>query len=330
MSSLPNDPRITKAAQFRRLLQSGDLDFVMEAHNGLSAKIVEEAGFRGVWASGLSIAAALGVRDSNEASWTQVLEVVEFMSDATEVPIMFDGDTGFGNFNNARRLVRKLEQRGVAAICIEDKIFPKTNSFLDGSTQRLADKVEFCGKIKAAKDTQNDPDFSVVARLEGFIAGHSLDEVLDRADAYLDAGADALLVHSKKETPEEIAAFVEAWDRTCPIVIVPTTYHQVPVEIFRQMGISLAIWANHTLRSSIQAMQTTVRKIYETQSIGELDGEIAPLSEVFRLQDTKELSDAEKRYLPSPKKVSNHAVPRSALRAQAGKPAPAFPKASQS
>ena len=104
----------------------------MEAHNGLSARIVEEAGFRGIWASGLSISAALGVRDNNEASWTQVLEVVEFMSDATDIPILLDGDTGYGNFNNMRRLVRKLEQRGVAAVCIEDKLFPKTNSFIGG------------------------------------------------------------------------------------------------------------------------------------------------------------------------------------------------------
>ena len=311
------DPRLSKTAQFRQLLQSSNLDFLMESHNGLSAKIAEEAGFRGLWASGLSISAALGVRDSNEASWTQVLEVVEFMSDATRIPIMLDGDTGFGNFNNARRLVRKLEQRGVAAVCIEDKIFPKTNSFLKGSTQRLADKVEFSGKIKAAKDSQVDPDFSVVARLEGFIAGHSLDEVLDRADAYHEAGADALLVHSKKETAEEIAAFVEAWDRSCPLVIVPTTYDKVPADEFRRLGISLVIWANHSLRSSIQAMQSTVREIFESESIGGLNGSIAPLSEVFRLQDTEELSEAEKRYLPSPSpdstKALNHAVPREAL-----------------
>ena len=114
---------ISKTQQFKRLLQSRRLEFLMEAHNALSARIVEEAGFRGIWASGLSISAALGVRDNNEASWTQVLEVVEFMSDATDVPILLDGDTGYGNFNNMRRLVKKLEQRGIAAVCIEDKLF---------------------------------------------------------------------------------------------------------------------------------------------------------------------------------------------------------------
>src|ERR1043165_7851167 len=101
-----------KSTQFKQMLKSPQLEFLMEAHNGLSARIVEEAGFKGIWASGLSISAALGVRDNNEASWTQVLEVVQFMADATNIPILLDGDTGFGNFNNARRLVQKLEQRG--------------------------------------------------------------------------------------------------------------------------------------------------------------------------------------------------------------------------
>ena len=147
----PAESRGKKAAQFRELLRSGQLEFLMEAHNGLSARIVEEAGFRGIWASGLSISAALGVRDNNEASWTQVLEVVEFMSDATSIPILLDADTGYGNFNNMRRLVRKLEQRGVAAVCIEDKLFPKTNSFINSERQPLADLEEFAGKIKAVK-----------------------------------------------------------------------------------------------------------------------------------------------------------------------------------
>ena len=123
----------------------------MEAHNGLSAKIVEESGFKGIWASGLSISASLGLRDNNEASWTQILEVCEFMSDATKVPILVDGDTGYGNFNNMRRLVRKLEQRNIAGVCIEDKIFPKTNSFLEKGKFPLAEIDEFCGKIKIKK-----------------------------------------------------------------------------------------------------------------------------------------------------------------------------------
>ena len=147
----------TKAKQFRQMLQSDQVEFILEAHNGLSAKIVEEAGFKGIWGSGLAISASLGVRDNNEASWTQVLDVAEFISDATTTPMMLDADTGYGNFNNVRRLVYKLEQIGVAAMCIEDKLFPKTNSFIDGEAQPLADIDEFVGKIKAAKDSQSGP-----------------------------------------------------------------------------------------------------------------------------------------------------------------------------
>ena len=137
----PTQPR--KTTQLKRLLNSQSLDFLMEAHNGLSAKIVEEAGFKAIWGSGLSISAQLGVRDNNEASWTQVLEVVEFMADATSIPILLDGDTGYGNFNNMQRLVKKLEQRGVAGVCIEDKLFPKTNSFIKGTAQPLAAQINY-------------------------------------------------------------------------------------------------------------------------------------------------------------------------------------------
>jgi phosphoenolpyruvate phosphomutase len=125
-----------KTTQLRELFEGPELGYLMEAHNGLSAKIVQEAGFKAIWASGLSISAALGVRDNNEASWTQVLDVMDFMTECTDIPILLDGDTGYGNFNNMRRLVKKLEQIGIAGVCIEDKVFPKRNSLLDDGTGR--------------------------------------------------------------------------------------------------------------------------------------------------------------------------------------------------
>src|ERR1700744_4741128 len=200
----------SRAARLRSCLTSPDLAFIMEAHSGLSAKIVEEAGFEGVWASGLSISAMLGLRDSNEASWTQVLEVLEFMADATTLPILVDGDTGYGNFNNVRRLVRKLGERGIAGVCLEDKLFPKTNSFL-GEAQPLAEIEEFCGRLRAAKDSQVDDDFTLVARIEALISGRGMDEALRRAEAYHEAGADAVLIHSKLPTATEILDFTERW-----------------------------------------------------------------------------------------------------------------------
>jgi phosphoenolpyruvate phosphomutase len=290
---------VAKTTQFKQMLQSNRLEFILEAHNGLSAKIVEETGFKGIWGSGLAISAALGVRDNNEASWTQVLDVVEFMSDTTTIPLMLDADTGYGNFNNVRRLVNKLEQRKIAAMCIEDKLFPKTNSFINGEAQELAKIDEFAGKIKAAKDTQEDPDFCVVARIEAFIAGWGLDEALKRAEAYSNAGADALLVHSKKSTAEDIFNFMDVWKDTCPVVIVPTMYYDTPTEEFQKCGVSMVIWANHLLRSSVKAMQHTASQIYKESAISSVENEIVPVKEVFRLQNADELKEAEKLYLPS-------------------------------
>lgn len=287
-----------KTTQFRQMLLSRNTEFIMEAHSGLSAKIVQEAGFKGIWASGLSMSAAMGVRDNNEASWTQVLEVLEYMSDATEIPILVDADTGYGNFNNVRRLVKKLEQRSVAAMCIEDKLFPKTNSFINGEQQELANIEEFCGKIKAAKDTQTDEDFSVVARVEALIAGLGLDEALRRAEAYYKAGADAILIHSKIAKPDQILDFMNAWQNQGPIVIVPTMYYKTPTKVLEDAGISLIIWANHLLRSSIKAMQNTAHQIYNERSLISVEPEIVSVKEIFRLQNADELKEAEKKYLP--------------------------------
>lgn len=286
-----------RTTRFKQMLHSDQVEFLMEAHNGVSAKIVEEAGFHGIWASGLSMSAALGVRDSNEASWTQVLEQIEFMNDATTIPILIDADTGYGNFNNMRRLVYKLEQRGIAAVCIEDKLFPKTNSFI-GEQQPLADIDEFAGKIKAAKDTQTDPDFCVIARVEALIAGWDLSEALKRAEAYYQAGADAILMHSKKATADQIVAFMSEWKDTCPVVIVPTTYYNTPTPVFEEIGVSLVIWANHLLRSSIKAMQQTAAQIYMERSLQTIEKQVVSVKEIFRLQNADELQEAEQRYLP--------------------------------
>lgn len=295
MSSTPNHRTTT---QFRTLLQSDQLEFICEAHNGLSAKIVQEAGFKGIWASGLSISAQFGVRDNNEASWTQVLEDLEFMSDATTIPILLDGDTGYGNFNNMQRLVRKLEQRKIAAVCIEDKLFPKTNSFIKGGAQPMADLHEFCGKIKAGKDAQTDPDFSIIARVEAFICGWGLAEALRRAEAYHQAGADGILIHSALSVPDEILAFKQEWGNRCPVVIVPTKYYATPTDVFRQHGFSIVIWANHMLRSSVTAMQKTAKTLKEQEHLLSIEDKVAPVSEIFRLQNAAELQEAEDRYLP--------------------------------
>jgi phosphoenolpyruvate phosphomutase len=304
--SFNDEDTMRRSTRLRNMLRSPHLEFIMEAHSGLSAKIVEEAGFSGIWASGLSISASLGLRDNNEASWTQVLDVVEYMSDASRIPILLDADTGYGNFNNVRRLLRKLEQREIAGMCIEDKLFPKSNSFREGRAQPMAPMAEFVGKIRAAKDTQLDPDFCVVARVEALIAGYGLEEALTRAHAYADAGADAVLIHSKLATAFQITAFMEQWDGSCPVVIVPTKYYSTPVEEFERAGVSLVIWANHMMRSSITAMQGIARQIHAERSLVNVEPAVAPLAEVFRLQDEDELCQAEALYLPAAADGAEH------------------------
>jgi phosphoenolpyruvate phosphomutase len=224
--------------------------------------------------------------------------------------------------------VRKLEQRRVAGVCIEDKLFPKSNSF-SGEEQPLANIEEFSNKIKAAKDTQHDADFCVVARVEAFIAGRGLAEALKRADAYYRAGADAILIHSKLSTGDQIFSFMEEWGNTCPVVIVPTKYYATPTAAFAAAGVSTVIWANHLLRSSLAAMQAVARRIKEEQSLLRVEKQIAPIEEVFRLQGEAELKAAERKYLPLPESSEhtpqistngNHARPDDSITAISDQP----------
>ena len=297
-----------KTTALRQLITRPEIAFLMEAHNGLSARIVQEAGFEGIWASGLTVSASFGVRDNNELSWTQVADHVAFMADCTAISILLDGDTGYGNFNNMRRLVRKLEQIGVGGVTIEDKQFPKTNSFLRSERQPLAEVDEFCGKLKAGKDSQTDPDFVLVARVEALIAGWGIGEALGRAEAYRQAGADAILIHSKQPSPAEVFAFLAEWAGRSPVVLVPTKYYTTAADDFRARGVSAVIWANHLLRAAITTMQATARTIRNEESLINVEPHVAPLPEVFRLQGDHELQEAERQYVPAARRPGLSAV----------------------
>lgn len=287
----------SRRSDLAEMLRRAEPLILMEAHNGLTARLAAEAEFEAVWASGLAISASLGVRDANEASWTQVLDVVEFMCDSVDVPVLVDGDTGHGNFNNVRRLVQKLCQRGAAGVCLEDKMFPKANSFVEGADQRLAPVAEFVGKIAAACDARTSAGFAVVARTEAFIAGRGLEEALQRAHSYADAGADSVLVHSKRNDAGEILSFMAAWDRDVPITIVPTTFPHEALTTFTGIGVSNFIFANQGLRTIISALRLNLARLRATQDLMSIERDIAPVSEVFRLQDLQELQHAEQRYL---------------------------------
>lgn len=270
------------------------LSFLMEAHDALSGAIAKRAGFKGLWASGLSIASSLGYRDANEASWSQLVDVVERIVDATELPVLVDGDGGFGNFNNARLLARKLRQRGAAGIALEDTCFPKMNSFV-GDRHPLADIDEFSGRVRAVKDAVGE-ELVLVARIEALIAGYGMEEAMIRASAYATAGADAILIHSRKSTPEEIVSFASAWQNRLPVVIVPTKYYRTPASAYRDAGISTVIWANHSMRAAIAAMRRVCGRIVAEEGIAGIEPEVASLDEVFELLRYDELARAEARY----------------------------------
>lgn len=288
---------INNSKNLRALIESDNLEFIMEAHNGMSAKIVEETGFKAIWASGLCLSGSLGLRDDNEASWSQVTDMLEYMVNSVNIPILVDGDSGFGNFNNARIFCRKLEQIGVGGVCFEDKLFPKTNSFIEvEGGQELANMEEFCGKIRACKDYQINPNFVIVARLEAFISGRGLEEALKRAIAYHKAGADAILVHSKIKTSKDIDDFMEKWDNRCPIVIVPTKYYDTPTEHFRDLKISTVIWANHNFRASIDIMKKTSKQIFSEESLMNVESKIASVKDIFNYTGENKLKEDEKTY----------------------------------
>ncbi|WP_146992808.1 phosphoenolpyruvate mutase [Bradyrhizobium macuxiense] len=281
-----------------QICSSSELSFLMEAHDGLSAAIAERAGFKGLWASGLSIACSLGYRDANEASWSQLVDVVERIADSTTLPVLVDGDGGFGNFNNARLLARKLRQRGAAGVALEDSCFPKMNSFV-GDRHPLADIEEFSGRLRAIKDSTAD-DLILVARIEALIAGHDMDEAILRAHAYADAGADAILIHSRRTAADEIVAFTRVWQDRLPVVIVPTKYYRTPVSAYRKSRISTVIWANHSMRAAMAAMRQVCDRILAEESTASIEPNIATLDEVFELLKYDELAHAEARYLPHP------------------------------
>ena len=285
----------SKSVRLRRMLQDRRLRFFMGVHDGLSAKIAEQAGFDAVWGSSLCISAALGLRDCNEISWSTLLDVTELINEATSLPVLLDADDGHGDFNNARRLMRRASRRGIAGASIEDKPFPKKNSLLD-CTQSLVSVEEFCGKIKACRDSCGDDEFVVVARTEALVAGLPVAEALMRAECYVEAGANAIIVQTKADTAEMIVEFMRQWGAAAPVIIIPTTYPNTPTKLFEEIGVSGVIWANHALRAAITAIQKVCEKIARERSVAGLDDCISTVSEIFNLVEQKELDAAATKY----------------------------------
>ncbi len=297
---------MTPAASFReKFLKATSPLCIIGAHDGLGAKLIEQHGFDGVWASGLEISASHCVPDANILTMTQYLERAQEMRMASNLPVVADVDTGYGNSSNVRYMVELYEAAGIAAVVIEDKMFPKVNSFVPGR-QELASIAEFCGKLAAAKAAKRSPDFLVIARVEALIAGWGMDEALKRAKAYMDAGADAILIHSKSKEPGEIRTFLTAWKKQGPIVLVPTTYPDLTFDEMKKLGVNMIIYANQCLRASITAMHDVLDVMQKTKSTVSIEKKIATVKEIFELQGMMAMNEHEKKYLRTQKTV--HAI----------------------
>ncbi|MBW2341160.1 MAG: isocitrate lyase/phosphoenolpyruvate mutase family protein [Deltaproteobacteria bacterium] len=289
---------MNKAKMLRELFKKDGVIKIIGAHDGITAKLVELNGFDGVWASGFEISASHGVPDANILTMTQYLEATSIMNDAVSIPVVADCDTGYGNSNNVIHMVKRYEAAGIAAVTIEDKRFPKVNSYIPGR-QELAPIAEFVGKILAAKNAQQTKDFMAIARIEALIAGWGQEEALRRAHAYVEAGADAILIHSKSSTPDEIMRFAKAWNFSVPLVIIPTTYPMITLEEINKLGIKMVIYANHGLRASIKAINEVLSEIKREERLDTVDSRIVPMSTVFELQGMTKMKEDENIYLRS-------------------------------
>jgi len=290
---------ISKAKKLRdRLAQPGPI-VIIGAHNGLSGRIGEEAGFDGLWASGFEISASYAVPDANILTMAESLSAAKMMADVTQIPVIADCDNGFGNAINVIRCVEEYERAGIAGMCIEDNVFPKRCSFYAGVKRELSPVEEHAGKIRAAKATQKDKDFVVIARTEALIAGWGMEEALLRGRAYSDAGADMVLIHSKSKTPDEVLSFAKLWDRPTPLVCVPTIYKDTKVEELHKAGFKLIIFANHAIRSSIKAMTETLQTLKKEMFTGSVEDKVVPLARVYQLVGVDQMAKDEGAFMPS-------------------------------
>ena len=288
----------TKAAHLKEKMARNGLVHLMASHSPLSARLAEEAGFDGIWASGFELSALLGLPDVSLVSMTQHLEMTRAMTEQVNLPIIADLDTGFGNAVNVIHAVQQYERAGAAGVVIEDKTFPKVTSLVAGGRQELVRIEEFQGKIEAACAARKDPDLLVIARTEALIAGLGEAEALRRALAYEAAGADMILIHSKKSTPDEVESFVRVYPGQIPIVIVPTAYPEMNAARVRALPkIRMVIYGNHAIRAAVAAMREVFATIRRDGGSASVEERIAPVEEIFRLQRMHEVKAAEARFL---------------------------------
>ena len=282
--------------KLRRLLQAKPMVRLMEAHNGLTGLIVENAGihdehgrrreFDGMWASSLTESTAKGKPDIEAVDVTSRTQTMNEILEVTTKPIVYDADTG-GKLEHFQFTVRTLERLGISAAVIEDKVGLKKNSLFGTDVPQTQDSIEnFCAKIQAGKAAQVTEDFMVVARIESLILAQGVDDAIERAAAYNEAGADAILIHSKQKTPDEIFEFCDRYqgiDSRVPLIAVPSSYNQVTEDELQERGVSVVIYANHLLRAAYPAMMETAESILGNKRSLEADDRLLSIKDILEL-----------------------------------------------
>lgn len=285
-----------KRESIRSLLKEHSFLRIMEAHNGLSGLIVEQAEYRtdehhiktfdGIWLSSLCDSTAKGKPDNELVDFTSRLNTLHQLLEVTTKPIILDGDTG-GRIEHLVHHIRTLERLNVSAIIIEDKIGLKRNSLFGTEVEQTQDSIDhFQEKIRACKQAQCGEEFMVFARVESLILNKGIDDALTRATAYVEAGADGIFIHSRARTPEEIFNFVTAFRElyeSVPIAVAPSTFHSVKEEELRVAGINIVIYANHLVRSAFPAMKNVAESILKHGRALEADSNCIPIQEMIRL-----------------------------------------------
>jgi len=292
-----------KSELLRKDLESKSILKVCGAFDAMSAKLVEYHGFDAIWAGSFAISATHAVPDASILTMTEFFDAASNMAETCKIPIIADCDTGYGGPSNVSHLVRKYENAGIAAICIEDKTFPKQNSLLENGQNDLISEKDFVAKIIAAKEAKQDQNFMVIARIEALISGAGMDEALKRATAYENAGADAILIHSKKKTPDEVFEFADSWKGNSPVVVIPTTYDTVTLDDLISHKIKMVIHANQTLRAAHASMSRILKQMINSDSLSKVKEEISSMEEIFELQEMYNIKDKEKELEKELKKL---------------------------
>ena len=295
--------KLSKSRMLRKKLESNSIVKVGGAFDAMSAKLVETSGFDAVWAGSFAISATHALPDASILTMTEFFDAASSMASTCEIPIIADCDTGYGGPSNVTHMVKKYESAGISSICIEDKTFPKQNSLLENGKNDLLSEKEFVAKILAAKQARNDKDFLIIARVEALISGAGMNEALKRATAYENAGADAILIHSKQKTPDEIFEFADSWKGSVPIVVVPTTYDSVKISEISLHNVKMIIFANQTLRASHLAMTKLLREMVDTEHISTIEQEMSTMQDIFNLQEMYDIKNKEKKLEEELKKL---------------------------